>query len=331
MNARLAVALTSIISALVLGISVHQTTEAGREAENEDHERVQVTNNVSCGVERWSIKTGTDAQAHKVNTAKVYPTNVFHLIHLPASGDPSPFSRSAPVEYTTWQVTATLVRIKLESDSDFHLVLSDAGGRTMIAEAPFPGCVGTSSPFAPQIRTVRAKLVSLYHPSSSHWTYPNQQVTVRGVGFFDFKHGQSGVAPNAIELHPLLAFNTGGSTKLPTAGPQPPAPPSKPTPRPAGGSSGFSVRVSVSPNSMSHNTQATLTVHTSPGATCTASVVYSTGRSPVSFDPSAHLVPSSGTSSWTWHEETSGTGGTATAQCRYRGQTKSASAGFTVS
>ena len=27
-----------------------------------------------------------------------------------------------------------------------------------------------------------------------------------GVAFFDFPHGQTGVAPNAIELHPVLAF-----------------------------------------------------------------------------------------------------------------------------
>jgi hypothetical protein len=29
---------------------------------------------------------------------------------------------------------------------------------------------------------------------------------VAGVAFFDFKHGQTGVAPNAIELHPILGF-----------------------------------------------------------------------------------------------------------------------------
>jgi hypothetical protein len=33
-----------------------------------------------------------------------------------------------------------------------------------------------------------------------------RKATVIGVAFFDFKHGQTGVAPNAIELHPLLAF-----------------------------------------------------------------------------------------------------------------------------
>ena len=29
---------------------------------------------------------------------------------------------------------------------------------------------------------------------------------VTGVAFFDFDHGQTGVAPNAIELHPILRF-----------------------------------------------------------------------------------------------------------------------------
>jgi hypothetical protein len=30
--------------------------------------------------------------------------------------------------------------------------------------------------------------------------------TIDGVGFFDFLHGQRGVAPNGIELHPALRF-----------------------------------------------------------------------------------------------------------------------------
>jgi hypothetical protein len=29
---------------------------------------------------------------------------------------------------------------------------------------------------------------------------------VTGVALFDYDHGQTGVAPNAIELHPVLAF-----------------------------------------------------------------------------------------------------------------------------
>jgi hypothetical protein len=30
---------------------------------------------------------------------------------------------------------------------------------------------------------------------------------VVGVLFFDYDHGQIGVAPNAVELHPVLAFH----------------------------------------------------------------------------------------------------------------------------
>jgi hypothetical protein len=30
--------------------------------------------------------------------------------------------------------------------------------------------------------------------------------TITGVGFFDFPHGQTGHAPNDIELHPVLKF-----------------------------------------------------------------------------------------------------------------------------
>jgi hypothetical protein len=32
------------------------------------------------------------------------------------------------------------------------------------------------------------------------------RASVTGVAFFDFNHGQTGVAPNAIELHPVLRF-----------------------------------------------------------------------------------------------------------------------------
>jgi len=35
-----------------------------------------------------------------------------------------------------------------------------------------------------------------------------------GVGFFDTLHGQNGVAPNGVELHPVLDFSM-----LPSPGP----------------------------------------------------------------------------------------------------------------
>ena len=44
-------------------------------------------------------------------------------------------------------------------------------------------------------------------PSFSHFTNLSGRATVTGVGFFDIPHGQTGVAPNAIELHPVLKFS----------------------------------------------------------------------------------------------------------------------------
>jgi hypothetical protein len=45
----------------------------------------------------------------------------------------------------------------------------------------------------------------------------SQRVTVIGVGFFDRLHGQTGVAPNGIELHPILSltFTSNGSSGHP--------------------------------------------------------------------------------------------------------------------
>src|SRR5438270_3719793 len=54
-----------------------------------------------------------------------------------------------------------------------------------------------------------------------------------GVGFFHVKHGQSGVAPNAIELHPVLARTIGG----PLGSPPPAPPPATSKPAPSSGSS----------------------------------------------------------------------------------------------
>ena len=36
------------------------------------------------------------------------------------------------------------------------------------------------------------------------WSVARPLVRITGVGFFDYIHGERGVAPNGIELHPVL-------------------------------------------------------------------------------------------------------------------------------
>ena len=173
----------------------------------------------ACGVERWSVKTGTDADAASVDLGHVVPTTIAQLTSLPKPASLPSNNRITPTETTVYSITATLTLYKHESDADYHVVLSD-GTRTMIAESADVGCVGPGSPLASGIQSARAELDAQLMPTSS-FKSANLPVTVTGVGFFDVLHGQTGVAPNGIELHPLLdvRFNTVATTCHSATGP----------------------------------------------------------------------------------------------------------------
>ena len=157
------------------------------------------SNGGGCGTERWSIKVGTDSQAASVSLVP-QPNTIAALVALPPAGGGT--QREAPTEQTVWELkNVTLTELKSESDSDYHLVISD-GTHTMIAEIPSPSCAMNSA-WACFISRSRSEIDAMYNVSSSP-QYPAATVTLRGVGFFDFKHSQNGVAPNAIELHPVL-------------------------------------------------------------------------------------------------------------------------------
>src|SRR6185312_400080 len=82
-----------------------------------------------------------------------------------------------------------------------------------------PGCVGSSSPFLSGIRNARSQFDAKFTVTTSFKT-TNMAVTVTGVGFFDFLHGQTGVAPNGIELHAVLDIQF-GTVSTPTPTPTP--------------------------------------------------------------------------------------------------------------
>src|SRR5262249_38483951 len=115
-----------------------------------------------------------------------------YLVSRPAPAE-LPNTR-LPFERHIFRVRAAVVLVRPEEDQDFHLVLSD-GERTMIAETPSPACTGRATPTR---RRQMAQARSRVRVCS--------RARVTGVAFFDFIHGQTGVAPNGIELHPVLAF-----------------------------------------------------------------------------------------------------------------------------
>jgi hypothetical protein len=160
-----------------------------------------------CGVERWSVKTGVDSDSSRVDISNPQAASIAELIALQPPNPLPRDTRFAPTENTVFVVNATLTDYKLETgatgDSDYHLVLMDEQGSTMVAEIPSPSCVGAGSRFATQISNARAQFDAQFSVTSSFHT-ANIPVRVTGVGFFDFFHNQHGAAPNVIELHPVL-------------------------------------------------------------------------------------------------------------------------------
>lgn len=156
----------------------------------------------SCGVERWPVKTGTDADADSVDLRPVDIT-IPVLAARAAPAQLAPDRRAGPAERTVFRIQARLSAQKAETDSDYHLVLTDPAGHQMIAEIPDPSCVGGTSPFTEQITAARAAF-DARHTARSTFTDLDEPVTVTGVGFFDREHGQTGAAGNEIELHPVL-------------------------------------------------------------------------------------------------------------------------------
>jgi len=156
-----------------------------------------------CGVERWSVKTGTDPDAGLVSLSSVNPATIASLTGISTPSLLPDNNRIQPTETTVFVITATLVKYVRAYDSDYHMVLVDSAGRTMIAEIPAPGCVGPGSPFAVGIAHARAQFDAMFTATTNFKT-ANVPVQITGVGFFDHLEGQEGLAPNGIELHPII-------------------------------------------------------------------------------------------------------------------------------
>jgi hypothetical protein len=114
--------------------------------------------------------------------------------------------------------------MKLEDDSDIHLVIADPSrtGATMIAEFPSKSCTAGATPRArTRMNRARTALIAACGAPMGSFRKLDGTATISGVGFFDHIHGQTAVAPNGIELHPVVGF-AGACGRAPA----PPPPPS---------------------------------------------------------------------------------------------------------
>ncbi|MHB8261957.1 MAG: T9SS type A sorting domain-containing protein [Bacteroidia bacterium] len=187
---------------LLLSVNLASSQNNAREKE-EDEGEVEQTSTSNCGgVERWSVKVLTDALASTVVFTPI-PTSIAHLVAIVTPTPSSTMPRYQPVEDSTYIVTCNITIKKAESDSDYHLVLSN-GSQTLIGEIPDPICSSVAaSPYASQFQACR-NFINAHIARGNVYSVSIPPVTVTGVAFVDPPHGQTGAAPNNLELHPIL-------------------------------------------------------------------------------------------------------------------------------
>jgi hypothetical protein len=160
----------------------------------------------------WIYKTGIDPQVAEVSLTPV-PTTIDELRAIPAMKRTAD-GRLGSVERTTYVLRDVELKLFQRAlDGDVHLVLADEHGHTLIVEAAPPFCTDVKSPWRKPIDTVRA-VVDKEIPMSVTG-FPRRTISVAGPGYFDPLHGQTGVAPNGIELHPVMAICFGKGCTLP--------------------------------------------------------------------------------------------------------------------
>jgi len=291
MYKRLFCSIAMLLGGAVLANAAQQNV-AHLYSSDDEHEELIATpqaSSGSCGVERWSVKTGTDADVGLINLSSTSPQSIVTMRSWTAPNPIPANNRVAPYETTQWVMNVTLVEYKLETDSDYHLVIEDANGTTMIAEIPDPACVGSGSPLASGISAARAQFDAKYNATTSFQT-ANIPVQITGIGMFDFLHGQTGVAPNGIEIHPVMniVFNPGN------------------------GNPDFALSAAPAAVSETQGTSASTTVSVTPSSGFTGNVSFSASGLPAGVTASFSPTSSTSSSTLTLTASASATTGTAT-------------------
>ena len=164
---------------------------------------------LSCGVERWPVKTLSDSAASQVDLGSVQSVSIKDLNLMAAHCSGIPESRTFGAEFQVFETTGRVIVSQFEDDRDYHIALADPADAayTAIVEAPDPACNGAAqSSLRPLLVEARSQLDAIIAGRSLS-ALMGQTLRVRGVGFYDFNHGQTGRSQSCMELHPLIAVD----------------------------------------------------------------------------------------------------------------------------
>jgi hypothetical protein len=163
-----------------------------------------------CGVERWDVKTLSDADTINVNFGNILESTVLEQCKLSEPEKIQKNLQRQSSETSVFAINCYVIGFKREEDMDIHIVIRDLDSNiTMVAEYPSAHCpeVRATSRYDRFLKLNEWFLANIGSPTSRFKTLRSPvKVRLTGVGFFDRKHGQKGLAPNGREIHPVLGM-----------------------------------------------------------------------------------------------------------------------------
>ena len=160
-----------------------------------------------CGIERWPVKTLSDPSATSVDLLSVQTTTIGALNQLTPHCSSLPSLRTYPEEFKTFEVTGKILVVRLEDDHDYHVALQDLSDPsvTIVTEIADASCEGpATSPFRQLLGQARNAFNAIIG-GQSFSAMIGETLKVRGVGFYDFNHGQTGRSQSCLEIHPVIS------------------------------------------------------------------------------------------------------------------------------
>lgn len=162
----------------------------------------------NCGIERWKIKTLSDADTAEIDFSNIKGSSVHEQVNLLR-----PFGKinaRQPSEEEVYQIECFIIGFVKEKDHDIHIKVKDVNtDETMVIELVNPDCFDAkNSSHYHQFQEVYESFIN--NMGAPHSTFKLLDtptlISITGVGFWDFLHGQKGMAKNGREIHPVLSM-----------------------------------------------------------------------------------------------------------------------------
>lgn len=160
-------------------------------------------NDDKCGgEENWKKKVMIDKDASSADSF-YQETTIAELLKINTKLPQNKYGEDKPrmeIEKRLYKIRHCFITDVLrENDNDLHLVIEDGNGNHMIAEIPDATCPDAKkSEWSGNFEEVRGIMLK-YANNYRHYLF-----TVTGFLFVDKSHGQTGRAPNNVELHPII-------------------------------------------------------------------------------------------------------------------------------